>query len=132
VFGWLGLGVLDIFNDFSTIATFGFLIVYILVSIAAPVYLKSLGSLKVTNVLVSIVSILLMLMPLVAAFYPVPAPPADKFPIYFGIYLLVGIAWFSWLRFKSSHVMETMQRDLASVHDRFEVKKKLAESGEPA
>jgi len=24
IFGWLGLGVLDIFNDFSTIATFGF------------------------------------------------------------------------------------------------------------
>jgi amino acid transporter len=128
VFGWFGLGVLDIFNDFSTIATFGFLIVYILVSVAAPVYLKSLGALKATNIVISIISILLMLMPLIAAVYPVPAPPADKFPIYFGVYLLVGIAWFAWLRFKSSHVMETMRSDLESVHDRFEVKKKsLAE-----
>jgi len=123
LFGWFGLGVLDIFNDFSTIATFGFLIVYILVSIAAPVYLKSLGALKVTNIVISIVSIVLMLMPLIAAFYPVPAPPADKFPIYFGVYLLVGIAWFAWLRFKSSHVMDTMRSDLESVHDRFEVKR---------
>jgi amino acid transporter len=128
VFGWFGLGVLDIFNDFSTIATFGFLIVYILVSVAAPVYLKSLGALKATNIVISIISILLMLMPLIAAVYPVPTPPADKFPIYFGVYLLVGIAWFAWLRFKSSHVMETMRSDLESVHDRFEVKKKsLAE-----
>jgi amino acid transporter len=120
--------VLDIFNDFSTIATFGFLIVYILVSVAAPVYLKSLGALKATNIVVSIIPILLMLMPLIAAVYPVPAPPADRFPIYFGVYLLVGIAWFAWLRFKSSHVMETMRDDLESVHDRFEVKKKsLAE-----
>jgi hypothetical protein len=69
-----------------------------------------------------------MLMPLVAAFYPVPAPPADKFPIYFGIYLLVGIAWFVWLRFRATHVMDTMRNDLESVHDRFEVKRKsLAE-----
>jgi amino acid transporter len=128
IFGWLGLGVLDIFNDFSTIATFGFLIVYILVSVAAPVYLKSLGALKVSNVIISAISILLMLMPLVAAFYPVPAPPADKFPIYFGIYLLVGIAWFVWLRFRATHVMDTMRNDLESVHDRFEVKRKsLAE-----
>jgi amino acid transporter len=130
VFGWFGLGVLDIFNDFSTIATFGFLVVYILVSVAAPVYLKSLGALKATNIVVSVISIGLMLMPLIAAVYPVPAPPADKFPIYFGVYLLVGIAWFAWLRFKSSHVMETMRSDLESVHDRFEVKKKsLAEEG---
>jgi len=128
LFGWFGLGVLDIFNDFSTIATFGFLIVYILVSVAAPVYLRSLGALKATNIVISIVSILLMLMPLIAAVYPVPAPPADKFPIYFGIYLLVGVGWFAWLRFKSTHVMETMRSDLASVHDRFEVKRKFAGS----
>ena len=128
LFGWFGLGVLDIFNDFSTIATFGFLVVYILVSIAAPVYLKSLGALKTTNIVISVASIILMLLPLIAAFYPVPAPPADKFPIYFGVYLLVGIAWFARLRFKSSHVMETMQSDLKSVRDRFEVKKKFAAS----
>jgi amino acid transporter len=124
IFGWLGLGVLDIFNDFSTIATFGFLIVYIMVSVAAPVYLKSLGALKISNIIISVVSILLMLMPLVAAVYPVPAPPADKFPIYFGIYLLVGIAWFVWLRFRANHVMDTMRSDLESVHDRFDVKRK--------
>jgi hypothetical protein len=80
--------------------------------------------LKVSNVIISAISILLMLMPLVAAFYPVPAPPADKFPIYFGIYLLVGIAWFVWLRFRATHVMDTMRNDLESVHDRFEVKRK--------
>jgi amino acid transporter len=126
VFGWFGLGVLDIFNDFSTIATFGFLFVYILVSIAAPVYLKSLGALKATNIVVSIVSIAVMLMPLIAAVYPVPAPPADKFPIYFGVYLLAGIAWFVWLRLKSSSVMERMRTDLKSVRDRFEVEKNFA------
>ena len=126
--GWFGLGVLDIFNDLSTIATFGFLIVYILISIAAPVYLKSLGALRVGNIIVSAISIVLMLLPLVAAFYPVPAPPADKFPIYFGAYLVAGIVWFLWLRLKSSHVMDKMRSDLDSVHDRFDVRKKLTGS----
>jgi hypothetical protein len=80
--------------------------------------------LKISNIIISVISILLMLMPLVAAVYPVPAPPADKFPIYFGIYLLVGIAWFVWLRFRANHVVDTMRSDLASVHDRFDVKRK--------
>jgi hypothetical protein len=40
----------------------------------------------------------------------------------------VGIAWFVWLRFRATHVMDTMRNDLESVHDRFEVKRKsLAE-----
>ena len=131
LFGWFGLGVLDIFNDFSTIATFGFLVVYILVSIAAPVYLKSLGALKPINLIISAISVILMLLPLIAAVYPVPAPPADKFPIYFGIYLLVGIAWFAWLRFKSSHVVSAIRDDLKSVRERFEAESKFAgeESG---
>jgi amino acid transporter len=131
LFGWFGLGILDIFNDFSTIATFGFLIAYIMVSVAAPVYLKSLGALKPINIVVSSVSVVLMLLPLIAAVYPVPAPPADKFPIYFGVYLLVGIVWFAWLRFKSSHVTERIRGDLKSVRERFAGEKQLAgeESG---
>jgi len=50
---------------------------------------------------------------------------ADKFPIYFGIYLLVG-NWLglSGLRFRANHVVDTMRSDLESVHDRFEVKRK--------
>jgi amino acid transporter len=109
-----GMAVLDVFNDLSTIATFGFLVVYILISVAAIVYLKSLKSLKTGNIVVSALSILLMLIPAVAAVYPIPAPPADKFPIYFLVYLLVGMVWFVWLRMKSSGVSDRIRNDLAA------------------
>jgi amino acid transporter len=109
-----GMAILDVFNDLSTIATFGFLVVYILISVAAVAYLKSLKSLKITNIIVSAVSILLMLVPAVAAVYPAPAPPADKFPIYFLIYLVIGVLWFVWLRMKSSGVTERIRDDLAA------------------
>jgi amino acid transporter len=108
-----GLGVLDVFNDLSTIATYGFLIVYALVSISAPVYLKQIGKLTVGSIVLSVVSVLFMIPPIIATVSPTPAPPGDKFPYYFLIYLGVGIAWFLFLRLKlSSKVIAEMKADL--------------------
>jgi len=70
------------FMFFSYIEILGFRGVPI--SIAAPVYMRSLKELRVAHILVAIASILFLLIPAVAAFYPIPATPADKFPLYFG------------------------------------------------
>ncbi|HEY8902300.1 MAG TPA: hypothetical protein VIM48_01250, partial [Chthoniobacterales bacterium] len=113
------LGVLDVFNDLSTIATYGFLLVYIGISVAAPVYLKSIGKLTAGSIALSIVSVLFMLPPLVATVYPPPAPPVNAFPYYFLGYLLVGGLWFAYLRFKSSKVVEEIKSDLEMIHTRF-------------
>jgi amino acid transporter len=45
----MGISVFDIVGAMATIATFGFLLVYILISIAAPVYLRSLRELRATT-----------------------------------------------------------------------------------
>lgn len=107
------LAVLDIFNDLSTIATFGFLVVYVLISIAAPVYLKHLGKLTLGSVALSVVSVLFMIPPIVATVYPMPTPPADKFPYYFIAYVVIGMVWFTVLR-KSSRqsVIDEIKADL--------------------
>lgn len=107
------LAVLDIFNDLSTIATFGFLVVYVLISIAAPVYLKHVGKLTVGSIALSAVSVLFMIPPIVATVYPTPAPPADKFPYYFIAYVVIGMVWFTVLR-KSSRqsVIDEIKADL--------------------
>jgi hypothetical protein len=89
------LAALDIFNDLSTIATFGFLMVYVLISIAAPVYLKHLGKLTVGSVAPSAVSVLFMIPPIVATVYPTPTPLADKFPYYFIACVVIGMIWFT-------------------------------------
>jgi amino acid transporter len=102
-----GLGVLDILNDLSTISTFGFLVAYVLISIAAPVYLKRIGELSFAALLCAAVSIAFMAPPIIATVYPTPGAPADRFPYYFLIYLAVGGVWFLWLRGRGSG-----QRDL--------------------
>ncbi len=115
-----GLGVLDVFNDLSTIATYGFLIVYALVSISAPLYLKQIGKLTTGSIILSVVSVLFMIPPIISTVSPTPAPPVDKFPYYFLGYLAVGIAWFLFLRFKSSSkVVAEMKADLESVHAQY-------------
>ena len=88
------MGLLDIFNDLSTIATFGFLIAYVLISLAAPVYLNRLGELSGTSVLKSLAAILFMVPPVIATVYPMPAAPGDRFPVYFVAYLLAGAGWY--------------------------------------
>jgi amino acid transporter len=87
-------GLLDIFNDLSTIATFGFLMAYVLISIAAPVLLNRLGEQSGASILKSLGAILFMVAPIVATVYPMPKPPADRFPLYFVAYLGVGAIWY--------------------------------------
>ena len=108
----IGISVLDAISAMATMATFGFLLVYILISVAAPVYLRSLRELRAGHILVAIVSILFLLLPAIATFYPLPAAPADKLPIYFGAYMLVGIVWLVWFRLTSPAVVERIRQDL--------------------
>ena len=116
-----GLGVLDVFNDLGTIATYGFLIVYALVSISAPLYLKQIGKLTTGSIVLSVVSVLFMIPPIISTVSPTPAPPGDKFPYYFLGYLAVGIAWFVFLRFKSSStVIAGMKADLDTAHSQYD------------
>ena len=107
-----GIPALDVTSATGTIATFGFLLAYILVSIAAPVYLRSVGELRPRHILVATASLLFLLIPTVATFYPVPAPPADTFPLFFAAYMLAGITWFAWLRLTSSGLVERIRKDI--------------------
>jgi amino acid transporter len=108
-----GRGLLDILNDLSTISTFGFLLAYVLISIAAPVYLRRLGQLSPRGVLFAVASVLFMVPPIVASVYPTPAAPADKFPWYFLAYLGLGGVWFLAVRGRGSgELLRQIQRDL--------------------
>jgi amino acid transporter len=112
----MGISAFDMISTMATVATLAFLLVYILISIAAPVYLHSLRELRGGHILVAIASIVFLLIPTIATFYPSPAAPADKFPLYFGAYILIGIVWCVWLRLTSPGVVERISQDLKSVH----------------
>jgi amino acid transporter len=87
------IGALDSFNYVGTLAAFGFMISYILVTVAAPVYLKALGALKAGNVLMTGGALLLLAIPAVGSVWPQPAAPVRYFPYIFLIYMIAGIVW---------------------------------------
>ena len=82
---------LTTFGDAGDPAAFGFLTAYFLMSSAAPVYLKKLGQVAgpATSPVAAIATVLLMV-PLIGSFYPVPPFPVDIFPYIFLAYVLAG------------------------------------------
>jgi amino acid transporter len=88
-----GMDPLTIFNDAGTMAAFGFLAPYILITIAAPLYVKSLGQLKPGHLVLAALSLLLLIIPTVGCVYPVPPAPVKYYPYLFVAYLIIGGAW---------------------------------------
>jgi amino acid transporter len=92
-FSLTGMDPLDIFNDAGTLAAFGFLVPYILVSVGAPIFVKSLGQLKPVHWILAAASLALLIIPTVGSVYPVPPAPVKYYPYLFVAYLIVGGAW---------------------------------------
>lgn len=86
---------IDIFNDCGTLSSFGFILIYMLIAVAAFVYCRRLGALRAVDLTTSAVALLLLLLAAVTLFYPVPAPPQRWFGYWFVAFVVVG-----WLGFR--------------------------------
>jgi amino acid transporter len=86
---------IDVFNNCGTLSSFGFVVIYALISIAAGVYVKRRGEMRSSDFVISVAAVLLLLVPTVMLFYSVPAPPQRWFVYYFLIFLALGWAWFA-------------------------------------
>jgi amino acid transporter len=88
-----GVNLFDIYGLVGTLATFGFVTAYILVSAAAPLYLRSQGRLTAGSIGTSILAVVAMAAALLGSLYPVPPSPYSLLPyLYVGL-LLSGFAW---------------------------------------
>jgi amino acid transporter len=97
-----GLGLDDAFNDAGTFGAFGFIAAYFFISVAAPMYLKKAGQLRPSDVALSVVAVVLLLVPAVGTVYPPPTPPVNMFVYVFVAYFLIGLLWFVFARKKPS------------------------------
>jgi len=89
----LGWNLFDIYGLTGTIATFGFVTAYILVSAAAPLYLRRQGRLTPAAIGLSLLAVLAMSAALLGSLYPVPAAPYSVLPYLFAALLFGGFAW---------------------------------------
>ena len=103
---------LDTFGWYGTIASYGFIVVYLLCSIAAPVYLRKAGDLTIGDIAFGAAGAVLMLLALLGSLYPVPAYPLNLLPYIFLLYMCCGAAWFFVLRSISPTTLLQVEHDL--------------------
>ncbi len=106
----------DLLGFFGTIASFGFIIVYMLCSIAAPVFLAKSGEAKSGDYIMGGLGTVFMALSLVGSVYPVPAAPYNYFPYGFAAYMLVGVIWFFVLKARMPQVLLGIEHDLETVN----------------
>ncbi len=105
--------LLDEFNDAGTMGAFGFMGAYLLITLAAPFYLKRIGQLNVQSVVGCALGLLLLLIPAVGAVYPVPPAPVQYFPYIFLAYVAVGVVRALAFKMRNPQSLGTIVRELS-------------------
>ena len=116
----------------GAICSYGFLTVYILISIAAPVYLHKMRKLRLHHVVFSLLAVAFMMIPVLGSvgipgstMFPVPEPPYNVFPHLFLLYLLLTCGWFFLQRLRSPRIVVEMRQGIEEIHTRFNDRQKL-------
>jgi amino acid transporter len=90
-----GASGLDVYGWLGSLATYGFIVAYALVSVALPRYLREHGAFRPGAQVVPGLAGIAMLLALAGNFYPVPEGPYGKLPYVYLGYLTVGLLWFA-------------------------------------
>ena len=105
----------DILNWCGTIASFGFIVVYFLCSVASPALLRKTGEATPMIYGMGVLGCILMVLALAGSLYPLPAAPLLYFPYGFAAYMLVGVVWFFVVRAREPQVLLGIEHDLEGV-----------------
>jgi amino acid transporter len=110
----IGAGITETttYGWWATIASYGFIVVYLLCSVAAPIYLKKTKELKALDIVVGVLGTVLMVYSLYGSVYPVPAYPYNIFPYLFLGYMAIGAGWAFILKARSPQTILGIKHDL--------------------
>jgi amino acid transporter len=89
-----GASGLDVYGWLGSLATYGFIVAYGLVSITLPRYLRTHGAYRRGAQIIPWLAGIAMLLALAGNLYPVPEGPYGKLPYIYLAYLTAGLAWF--------------------------------------
>ncbi len=103
---------LTAFGDAGTLAAFGFLVAYYLITVAAPVYLKKIGKLSPRNVVLACIAVLCLMVPTIGSFYPMPPWPVNLFPYVFLGWMAVGGTWLFVVNRRQPGILGEIEADL--------------------
>jgi amino acid transporter len=89
-----GSSGLDVYGWLGSLATYGFIVTYGLVSFALPRFLRERGGFTPIAAIVAWLAGGAMLLALVGNLYPIPEGPYGKLPYIYVGYLVAGLIWF--------------------------------------
>ena len=110
----LPVGMLTAFGLAGTFASFGFVVVYLMLCIVAPMDLRKSGEMKFRHIGLGLAGSALMMFVIVGSVYPAPEYPYNILPYIFFAYLIVGAAWFARLKATSPETLASIQHDMES------------------
>src|ERR1700686_1911934 len=105
----LGSKGLDVYGWMGSLATYGFIVAYALVSLALPRYLREHNAYRPGAQIIPWLAFCAMLLALAGNLYPVPEGPYGKLPYIYLAYLIAGLGWFV-VRARSKRV--TLPKDI--------------------
>ncbi len=89
-----GASGLDVYGWMGSLATYGFIVTYALVSVALPRYLRDHNAYRPGAQIIPWLACSAMLLALAGNLYPVPEGPYGKLPLIYLAYLAAGLGWF--------------------------------------
>jgi amino acid transporter len=99
-----GMKPVNVLSYYGSIATYGFIVGYLVISLAAAAYLRRLGELRPIHLVPSVLGALAMGVVLYYSLYPVPPYPFNVFPYVFVGLLVPGMIWYFLLRSRHPEV----------------------------
>jgi len=113
--------IISIYSWTGTIATYGFILVYALIAISAPIYLSREKELKTKHIISSVVTVLVLLVPIVGSIYSnLTAPPPFPWFIYIFLgWLVVGGLWLFIRKLQTPDVSNNISGQVENVHQYF-------------
>jgi amino acid transporter len=116
----------DCMGYLGAICSYGFLTVYILISVAAPVYLYKIRKLRSIDVVFAVLAVAFMMIPVIgsvgipgSSLFPMPEAPYNTFPYLFLLYLSVTCGWFFIKKQRSPHLAAGIIQRVDDIHARF-------------
>jgi len=111
------VALMDIFGYLGSVATYGFLVAYILIAIGGPFFLRRRGELRWRTAAMSIAAVFFLVLPLVGSVYPEPAAPYNYLPYIFLGLLFLGCGRFAYLRLRHPKMLRELEEGWQAEQD---------------
>jgi amino acid transporter len=108
---------LTAFGDAGTLASFGFLLAYFLITVAAPAYLRKRGELQRRHLVMAGIALVCLMVPTIGSFYPLPPYPVRLFPYIFLGWMLLGAGWLYVVNRRQPRILQSIEADLERAID---------------